>query len=208
LSIDAEFLVQSIISLIVITTPFDPVKVLFFNQAIESPPRNRTWAAGRVALYVAVILGGTALVGRQLLAVLGIDLDAFSVVGGLIIALMGFEMLYGGGGSKTQGEDHRQAGPEEGDALLIPLTLPLIAGPGAMTTTITITAGGNGEGLTAALIGAGVVALIAFVTYALLSEVFTKIRPATMAVVARIGGLLLATIGVQMLLGGLSRFFG
>ena len=51
-------------------------------------------------------------------------------------------------------------------------------------------------------------ALIAFVTYALLSEVFTKIRPATMAVVARIGGLLLATIGVQMLLGGLSRFFG
>ena len=208
MSIDAEFLVQSIISLIVITTPFDPVKVLFFNQAIESPPRNRTWAAGRVALYVAVILGGTALVGRQLLAVLGIDLDAFSVVGGLIIALMGFEMLYGGGGSKTQGEDHRQAGPEEGDALLIPLTLPLIAGPGAMTTTITITAGGNGEGLTAALIGAGVVALIAFVTYALLSEVFTKIRPATMAVVARIGGLLLATIGVQMLLGGLSRFFG
>jgi multiple antibiotic resistance protein len=208
LSIDVAFLVQSIISLIVITTPFDPVKVLFFNQAIESPPRNRTWAAGRVALYVAVILGGTALVGRQLLAVLGIDLDAFSVVGGLIIALMGFEMLYGGGGSKTQGEDHRQAGPEEGDALLIPLTLPLIAGPGAMTTTITITAGGNGEGLTAALIGAGVVALIAFVTYALLSEVFTKIRPATMAVVARIGGLLLATIGVQMLLGGLSRFFG
>ncbi|MGB5813618.1 MAG: MarC family protein, partial [Thermoanaerobaculia bacterium] len=88
------------------------------------------------------------------------------------------EMLYGGGGSKTQGEDHRQAGPEEGDALLIPLTLPLIAGPGAMTTTITITAGGNGEGLTAALIGAGVVALITFVTYALLSEVFTKIRPA------------------------------
>jgi multiple antibiotic resistance protein len=208
LSIDVAFLVQSIISLIVITTPFDPVKVLFFNQAIESPPRNRTWAAGRVALYVAVILGGTALVGRQLLAVLGIDLDAFSVVGGLIIALMGFEMLYGGGGSKTQGEDHRQAGPEEGDALLIPLTLPLIAGPGAMTTTITITAGGNGEGLTAALIGAGVVALIAFVTYALLSEVFEKIRPATMAVVARIGGLLLATIGVQMLLGGLARFFG
>lgn len=208
MSIDVAFLVQSIISLIVITTPFDPVKVLFFNQAIESPPRNRTWAAGRVALYVAVILGGTALVGRQLLAVLGIDLDAFSVVGGLIIALMGFEMLYGGGGSKTQGEDHRQAGPEEGDALLIPLTLPLIAGPGAMTTTITITAGGNGEGLTAALIGAGVVALIAFVTYALLSEVFEKIRPATMAVVARIGGLLLATIGVQMLLGGLARFFG
>ena len=209
MSIDTEFLVQSIISMIVITTPFDPVKVLFFNQAIESPPRNRTWAAGRVALYVLLILGGTALAGRQVLNLMGIDLDAFSIVGGLIIALMGFEMLYGGGTSKTQGEDQRQAGPEEGDALLIPLTLPLIAGPGAMTTTITIAAGGSGsEGLTAALIGAGIVALIAFVSYALLGEFFTRVRPATMAVLSRVGGLLLATIGVQMLLGGLGRFFG
>jgi multiple antibiotic resistance protein len=209
LAIDVEFLVQSIISMVVITSPMDPIKVMFFNQAIADPPRNRTWAAGRVALYVALILGGTALAGRQLLDLIGIDLNAFSVVGGLIIALMGFEMLYGGGASKTQGEEQRQAGPVEGDALLIPLTLPLIAGPGAMTTTITIAASRDGsEGVTAALIGAGVVALIAFVAYALLSGVFTKIRPATMAVIARIGGLLLATIGVQMLLGGLGRFFG
>ncbi len=209
MSFDAEFLVQAIVSMVVITAPMDPVKVLFFNEAIANPPRNRIGAAGRVALYVAVILGGTALVGRQVLDLIGINLDAFSVVGGLIIALMGFEMLYGGGGSKTQGEDKRQAGPEEGDALLIPLTLPLVAGPGAMTTTITIAASREGgEGLTAALIGTGVVALIAFVSYAFLSGLFTKVRPATIAVLARVGGLLLATIGVQMLLGGLGRFFG
>lgn len=208
MSVDVEFMVQAIISMVVITLPMDPVKILFFNEAIESPPRNRTWAAGRVALYVALILGGTALAGRQLLDLLGVNLDAFSVVGGLIIALMGFEMLYGGGGSKTQGEDKRQAGPEEGDALLIPLTLPLVAGPGAMATTITLAASRDGEGLTAALIGAGVVTVIAFLSYALLSGLFTKVRPATMAVISRIGGLLLATIGVQMLLGGLAKFFG
>jgi multiple antibiotic resistance protein len=208
-SVDIEFVVQAIISMIVITSPFDPVKILFFNQAIQDPPRNRTWAAGRVALYVALILGGTALAGRQALDLVGIDLDAFTVVGGLIIALMGFEMLYGGGASKTQGEDRRNTGPEEGDALLIPLSLPLIAGPGAMTTTIAIGAGRPGwEGVTAALIGVGVVAVIAFVTFGLLSGVLSKIRPATMAVIARIGGMLLATIGVQMLLGGLDRYFG
>ena len=209
MTIDFEYIVQAIISMVVITTPMDPVKVLFFNQAIEDPPLKRTWAAARVALYVALILGGTALVGQQVLNFMGIDLDAFSVVGGLIIALMGLEMLAGGGGSRTQGEDHRQAGPQEGNALFIPLTLPLIAGPGGMTTTITIAAGRSGwEGVTAALIGVGVVALLAFVSYAVLSEAFAKIRPATMAVISRIGGLLLATIGVQMLLGGLARFFG
>lgn len=208
MSVDSEFLIQAIISMVVITMPMDPVKVLFFNEAIENPPRNRTLAAGRVALYVAIILGGTALIGQRLLDILGVNLDAFSVVGGLIIAMMGFEMLYGGGSSKTQGEDKRQAGPEEGDALLIPLTLPLVAGPGAMTTTITIAASREGSGLAAALIGTGVVALIAFVSYAFLSGLFSKIRPATMAILARVGGLLLATIGVQMVLGGLDRFFG
>jgi multiple antibiotic resistance protein len=205
---DVNFLIQAIISMVVITLPMDPVKVMFFNEAIENPPRNRIWAAGRVALYVAIILGGAALVGQRLLDILGVNLDAFAVVGGVIIALMGFEMLYGGGGSKTQGEDKRQAGPEEGDALLIPLTLPLVAGPGAMTTTIAIAASREGDGVTAALIGVGVVVLIAFISYAFLGGLFTRIKPATMAIVTRIGGLLLATIGVQMMLGGLDRFFG
>ena len=125
MTVDVEFLVQAIISMVVITLPMDPVKVMFFNEAIENPPRNRTLAAGRVALYVAIILGGAALIGQRLLDILGVNLDAFAVVGGVINALMGFEMLYGGGGSKTQGEDKRQAGPEEGDALLIPLILRL-----------------------------------------------------------------------------------
>jgi multiple antibiotic resistance protein len=208
MSMDVNFLIQAIISMVVITLPMDPVKVMFFNEAIENPPRNRIWAAGRVALYVAIILGGAALVGQRLLDILGVNLDAFAVVGGVIIALMGFEMLYGGGGSKTQGEDKRQAGPEEGDALLIPLTLPLVAGPGAMTTTIAIATSREGDGVTAALIGVGVVVLIAFISYAFLGGLFTRIKPATMAIVTRIGGLLLATIGVQMMLGGLDRFFG
>lgn len=208
MTIDVGFLVQSIISMLVITLPLDPIKILFFNRAIADPPRDRTRSAAKVALYVAIILGVTVLVGRELLDLLGIDLNAFSVVGGLIITLMGFEMLHGGGTSKAQGEDHRQVGPEEDDALLIPLTLPLIAGPGAITTAITISASqSSSEGIIVALIAVGVVVLTAFIAYALLGEAITKIRPATISVVARIGGLLLATIGVQMMLGGLDRFF-
>jgi multiple antibiotic resistance protein len=208
MSLDIQFLVQSIISMVVIASPMDPTKVLVFNQAIIDPPRKRTWAAVRVAVYVALILGGTAVVGREVLDLVGIDLNAFSVVGGLIIMLMGFEMLYGGGTSKVQSDDKRSSGPEEGDALLMPLTLPLIAGPGAITTTITIASSRpSSEGVIAALIGAGVVSLIALVAYAWMSAAFTKVRPATMALIARLGGLVLATVGVQMLLGGLDRFF-
>ena len=208
MSLDIQFLVQSIISMVVIASPMDPTKVLVFNQAIANPPRTRTLAAAKVAVYVALVLGGAAVVGREVLDLVGIDLNAFSVVGGLIIMLMGFEMLYGGGTSKVQGDDKRSSGQEEGDALFMPLTLPLIAGPGAITTTITIASSRPSyEGVIAALIGAGVVSLIALVAYAWMSAAFTKVRPATMALIARLGGLVLATIGVQMLLGGLDRFF-
>ena len=193
---------------LVITAPMDPVKILFFNQAISDPPRPRTPAAARVALYVVFVLGGAALVGREILDLIGINLHAFSAVGGLVIALMGFEMLYGGGASKAQGEQERQEGPDEGDALLIPLTIPLIAGPGAITTTITLSAQDDSfDSVIVALIGVGAVAVVAFASFAWLGGVLSKVRPATLAVLVRIGGLLLATIGTQMMLGGLKSFF-
>ena len=208
MTIDANFYIRSIVSMLVITSVFDPVKIIFFNRAISDPPRSHTASATKVALNVAIVLGGAALVGRQFLDLLGISLDAFSAVGGLLIAIMGFEMLYGGGTSKVQGENVRKKGPEEGDTLLIPLTLPLIAGPGAITTTISIAAqGDSSEGIIVALVGIGVVALTALFTYAWLGQLIGKAKPTTVSVLARIGGLLLATIGTQMMLGGLKNYF-
>lgn len=204
---DTAILTSTIVSLLVITSPFDPVKILFFNQAIESPPRGRSASAIKVALYVLIVLGGTALAGRELLELLGVNLDAFRVVGGLIITAMGFEMLYGGGTSKTQGEDERQEGPEQADSLLIPLTLPLIAGPGAITTTITLASGESPDSLRYTLVGVAVVAVVAYVSYAWLSSFISRAKPSVIALGARLGGLLLATIGSQMVLGGIKDFF-
>lgn len=207
MNFDIAILTASIVSMLVITTPFDPTKILFFNQAISDPVRNRSTAAAGVALRIVIVLGGAALVGREALDLLGIDLNAFRVAGGLIIALMGFEMLYGGGASKAQGEQHRKDGPDEDDTLLVPLTLPLIAGPGAITTTITIASRGGTDGVIIAFAGVGAVAVAAFVSYAWLGDVISKATPSTVSLLARIGGLILATIGIQMLLGGVKDFF-
>lgn len=208
MTFDADLYIRSVISMLAITTAFDPIKVLFFNKAISDPPRGRFASAARVALYIAVVLGGSALIGREFLNILGIDLDAFRAVGGLVIAIMGFEMLYGGETSKAQGEDVRQRGPTEEDTLLIPLTLPLIAGPGAIATTITIASQGeSGEGIIVALVGVAAVVLSAFVAFTWLGELIGKARAETVSILSRIGGLLLATIGTQMMLGGLKNFF-
>lgn len=208
MTFDLPLIIPAIVSLLAMTSPFDPVKVLLFNSVITDPPRSRVPAAVRVALYVLLVLGATALAGRQALNLLNIDINAFRVVGGLIIGAIGAEMLFGGGASSTNGERQRQRGPEEGDALMVPLTMPLLAGPGAIAATMSIASQGDqGEGVVAALIAAGVVAAVAFACFSFFGEAFEKMKPTTMSSITRIGGLLTATIGAQMFLEAIKDFF-
>ena len=207
-TVDADFVIRVVIGLLVITAPFDPVKLLFFNEIVASQSQSRTRAAVKLAFYVTIILGVSALVGKELLELLGINLDVFGAVGGLVIAGMGFEMLYGGGASKAQGEEQREEGPEDGDGLLIPLAIPLIAGPGAITTAITFSSQNTSlDGLLAMGVAILVVAITTFAFYRYLGDALARVKPTTIAILARLGGLILATLGAQMLLNGLKNFF-
>ena len=206
---DWQDFVQAAIALVVITSPPDPAKVLLFNTTIAEQNRPRTRSALFVATVVLGILVGAALVGRPILSLLGINLDAFQVVGGIVIAGMGFEMLYGGAPSRAQGRSEREKEPTGEEGLIIPLSTPLIAGPGANVTAITIASMDQaGAGIAAAVVGAVAVALVTFASFEWLGGIIAKMSPRATAIVIRLGGLLLATIGTQMVLGGLKNFFG
>jgi len=213
LPVDLNMLISAIIAMVLISSPPDPVKILLFNSTIEQQGRARTASALLVAGVVLAILVGSALIGGPLLNLLGINLDAFSFVGGLIIFFMGIEMLYGGAPSKAQGGDIEKHVREDGagaedEGLIIPLSIPLIAGPGAIVTAISIAATGDGiDGTIAAIAGAITVAVITFGSLEWLGGLISKLSPQMTSLLVRIGGLLLATIGAQMFLGGLKSFF-
>lgn len=205
---DINFMIQAIVAMLVITTPFGPDKIILFNSIVEREGLSRTGSALKVALIVFGILAGAALIGRELLQLLGIDQNAFSIVGGLVIAAMGFEMLYQGAPSKAQGGKVDQEEAQAEGGLIIPLSIPLIAGPGAIATTITISTAQAGiYTMLAAVIGAVVVGVVAFVSYEWIGGLMTRLSDTSTMLLTRIGGLLLATIGFQMLLGGLKNFF-
>jgi multiple antibiotic resistance protein len=205
---DLNSVIQGVVAMLMITFPPDPAKILLFNTTIERQGKARTSSALFVALVVLAVLVGAALFGRQLLQLLGINLDAFSVVGGLIIFSMGMEMLYGGAPSKTQSAEIEAKGPQEDSGLIIPLAIPLLAGPGAIVTAISISSINDSmEPLIAALAGAVAVAIAAFVSFEWLGGLISRLSPTSTAVLVRIGGLLLATIGAQMVLGGIKKFF-
>jgi len=121
--------VQAIVADLVITDPVG--RPIFFAMLTQSmTPSERRRAAMKVSGAVAIILGGTALVGKVLLDTIGIHLGAFGFTGGFIIAVMGLEMMGMGQPSKAQGGKESRDAPDPKDHLLVPFTMPFIAGPG------------------------------------------------------------------------------
>jgi multiple antibiotic resistance protein len=204
----AEIYIQATIAIFMIVNPVDPVKIVIFNQVVARDGLDRRAAAMRIAFIVFVILAIVAVIGRELLQLLGINLGAFGVVGGLVVALMGFEMLYGGQSTRAQGTKEAEEEDPEEEGLVIPLAVPLMAGPGAITTIVTIsTLTDDGTSVIAALVGVAVVSVLVFVGFAFLGDLISRLSASATAMLARIGGILLATIGTQLLLGGIRTFY-
>ena len=208
---EIQSMIQAVIAMLVITAPPDPAKLLLFNSLVAENESSRVGSATKVALTVMLILGGASLGGAQIAKWMGIDLNAFSVVGGIVVAGMGFEMLYGGSISRTQGRDQRGSSSteESSDAesgLIMPLSIPLIAGPGAIVTAVTISTS-HENGVWLALTGSAAVAGAAFVSFVFLGGLLSRLSKRGTALMLRLGGMLLATIGIQMLLGGLKAYF-
>jgi len=206
-----EIVVQATIGVFMIVNPIDPVKIVIFNDVVARDGLNRSKAAIKIAVIVFCVLGVVAVAGRELLQLFGINLGAFGVVGGIVVALMGFEMLYGGASSRTQGTveaaEAEESDPDQ-NGLVMPLAVPLMAGPGAITTVITMSAAtDDGVALVATLAGVAIVSVLVWVGFAVFGDWFSRLKPTATAMLARIGGLLLATIGMQLALGGIRTFY-
>lgn len=199
--------IQAIVAVLVITDPMS--RPIFFAMLTQSmTPSERRKAAIKVIVAVAVILGGAALVGKMLLDAIGIHLGAFGFTGGLIVAAMGFEMMSMGEPSKAQGGKESRDTPNPDDQILVPFVMPFIAGPGAITIVITLsTQTGDMDSMIMALVAVGVAVLAMCFTFLFLTDYLVKIPERAMNVITKFGGLIIATIGVQLAFSGIKNFF-
>jgi multiple antibiotic resistance protein len=203
---DLNFYLQAIVAVLVITDPI--TRGIFFRQLTADEPERRGEFIRKITITVAVVLFGSALIGRELLDLMGINLGAFGIAGGLIVTLMGFEMLFGGEPSRAQGGKESREVPEsfEGSAI-VPYAIPFVAGPGAITTVITISSStSDGAGTIAALIAVAIAVVMLPIGHLLISKHVNLSEQGEM-LATKIGGLLIATIGIQLMLGGITRYF-
>jgi multiple antibiotic resistance protein len=195
--------VQATVSVWVLVGPLS--RGVFFRMLTEGRSADeRRKGAITVLVTVAVILYTSAVVGRELLELLGINLGAFGIAGGLVLTAMGFEMLTGHN-SRAQGGDDVYEEPEEDDGYIVPFSTPFIAGPGAITTVITLSARGDDVASIVTVLIAITIPLIAL-AFGLFKLGNLNISPKAMKVIGQAGGIFIATIGIQLVLGGLANY--
>ena len=199
---DLHQILQAIVTVLAVINPVVCGSLfLTLTPNLTAPERRRE--AAKVALNILIILMGSALIGLKVLSIFGISLDVFRVVGGMIIAYMGFDMLRG---SHTVA----QAPPENNGAGVQSSLVPLLmfaAGPGTITAVVTLAAVHTPDGLPISAIIAAVVGTgVTFAALILAVRLGPRLGGGTQATVTRFMGLIVSSMGMQFVLVGLKAF--
>lgn len=172
-------------------------------------PTDSTEDRLRMALRGCLVCGGILVVfaalGTHIFKVFGISMPSFRVAGGLILLLMALDSLQAERGKMKETEEELAEGAAKDDVSVTPLGVPLLAGPGAISTVIVYESQAQGLGQTAMVYG--VIAAVTLLSYAVFWAFLkgaTRVNPLAMNIVTRLMGLLLAATGVEFILGGLS----
>ena len=192
------FAIQAFVTLFVIMDPpgATPIFLALVSDKSVKVRRRVAWQAAGVSLLVIAVF---ALFGRFLLNYLNISIASLQGAGGLLLLLVSLELLTGRGNEGPQGADSNIA--------LVPLGTPLLAGPGAIVATMIFVQRVHDTSHAIGLIAA-VLAVHLAIALALLSSttILRVIRQSGVTLVARIAGLLLAAIAVQMIVDSVKAF--
>jgi multiple antibiotic resistance protein len=175
---------------------------MFLAITAKSSPAERKQIVRTIGFSVAIVLTVTALIGEKLLGVFGITVASFQVGGSILLLLMAIEMMHG----KTKGTKEAEMAMDMGSVAVVPLSVPLIAGPGSISTVI-IYANLSRSWLHLALIIVCIL-LAAFVTWLILraaQRVGNLIGVIGLNIASRLMGLLLSAIAVEFFVHGIIK---
>ena len=182
----------------------DPVAVAPAFLAVtegESAARRRA-TARRACLGAGAILLAFAIGGRFIFRAFGITLPAFRAAGGAILWLVAMDMLRGNR-STQEGDPELAEGQAKDDVALTPLAVPMLAGPGAISTVMVLGGQARTPAHSAVVYGAIVLTLaITWVTLRVADRLMMRMGQTGIRVVTRIMGLLLAAVAAEFILAG------
>jgi multiple antibiotic resistance protein len=201
------FLVTGLISLFII---IDPPGNIFPYLALSAglPPAAARGLAWRACLYAFLILALFIGVGRLILQFFGITLPAFQIAGGLILFRIAIDMLEGRGHFNRIDTSSSLNAANYRDVALVPLAVPLLSGPGAISTVLILTSRSK-DYLedTLILLSLAFVLLLTYVFFRFARSLLEYLKETRVRLLTRLMGLIMAALAVQFVLEGLMAAF-
>ncbi|HXA40912.1 MAG TPA: MarC family protein [Phenylobacterium sp.] len=206
-----DFAVNFFVALFALLDPPGNVPV-FVASTAGATGRERAQIAFVISLFVMGFLTLFYFTGLSLLAFFGISLPAFRIAGGVILFVLGLKMLgddftSGFADAAEDAKDSRTYVRRRVEQMIVPFAMPLLIGPGAISTVIIYASQAKEYGLPGAALGVGAIAavsvatLLSFLASPIVGRLLGKIG---LSIIVRVLGLILCAMAVQFLLAGIA----
>lgn len=194
-------------ALLVITNPIGAIPV-FITLTRDQSSDARRKTARITATAVAVVLIISIFLGEPLLRFFGIGLPSFRVGGGILILMMALAMLRGYPGETRHSPEEHVDAEDKDTSAVVPLAIPMLAGPGAISTTIVYAHRAHSFWDVAFLVvAASLVAASVWAALSLAEPIANRLGRYGITVTTRVMGLILAAVAVEFISGGLILLF-
>lgn len=194
---------EVVVTMLVILDPPGNVPIfLAVTQRLSEKERNKAsyLAIGTAFLVISLF----AIGGQTILDYLNVSVPALQGAGGLLLLLVALQLLYGKGHENS----YEVASPEQRTSVaMVPLGTPLLAGPGTIVATIVFFQEANGASQWLSVLAGIAVALsVSLVALRFSGLVVRVVKPAGVVLLARVAGMILAAVAVQMIADSVTAF--
>ena len=202
----SEYILLALGSLFVIVDPLATVPA-FLAMTPDDTPQDRS----RMALLACFVTAGVLLLfsvaGQLVFKVMGITMPAFQIAASIVLLLVSLDMLRAQRSRIHETHEEKTAGMEKADIAVTPLAIPMLAGPGAISTVILLQNAAKSVPQHIALYGSILmVSLVSYVILHIAARGTRWLNPIAMSVATRIMGLLLASVAIQFMLNAIKTF--
>ena len=198
-----RFSLLALSSIFFLVDPFAALPT-FLVVTADQDPAKRVRTARKASLTALVILSAFAAAGQYIFRIFGITLPAFEIAGGIILLLIGLDMLEAKRSATQESTGETQAAASKDDAGIVPMGIPMLAGPGAITSVMVLV--GQAIDLKERLAIYSAILVTCTVSFVVLGSAVRVARAmgdTGIRILVRIMGLLLVALAVQDFVNGL-----
>ncbi|WP_458401567.1 MarC family protein [Candidatus Avelusimicrobium sp.] len=191
-----EFLISSVITLCLVMDPFGNIPLFISALKKVAPERRKIVLIRELGIALAIMVAFLFL-GEWFLKAFGIQSFSMNIAGGIILFIISVKLVFGG-------DEETKSDPKEEEPFIVPLAIPLVAGPAALSMVMIMSAQQPNKALT--LTAVITASIINFAVLMLSFPISNLLGKRGLTAIERLMGMMLVLMSVNMVMGGISAF--